>query len=196
MTAVALLESSHTKGSRVSPNDLETALAGHICRCTGYRPIVQAFRSLCCDSSQASSTGSAKPAVIGCLGACATCPHHDSCCGDVEEVPYALRRAGQKGWSDELDKRSVSRVSIKWDTVWRDRVCADLASLSTPSAAVSLDLSVSVLPSNSPAWYSASSLADIFAVQKVFFGRRVQLAVGYTASAVAKVDLRMSAPYV
>ncbi len=35
------------KEGKVSPEDVELAIQGNLCRCTGYRPIVEGFRTLC-----------------------------------------------------------------------------------------------------------------------------------------------------
>lgn len=43
----ALLEQSDASGQPLRPQDIEKHFDGNICRCTGYRPIMQAFHSLC-----------------------------------------------------------------------------------------------------------------------------------------------------
>jgi xanthine dehydrogenase/oxidase len=37
-------------GGNVSMADVERALVGNLCRCTGYRPIVEAFKPFCTDA--------------------------------------------------------------------------------------------------------------------------------------------------
>jgi xanthine dehydrogenase/oxidase len=43
----ALLQDSGRTGKNLDPADVEKHFDGNICRCTGYRPILQAFHSLC-----------------------------------------------------------------------------------------------------------------------------------------------------
>jgi len=38
--------------NNVSMAEVEKALSGNLCRCTGYRPIIEAFKPFCTDASQ------------------------------------------------------------------------------------------------------------------------------------------------
>ncbi|CAB3363857.1 Hypothetical predicted protein [Cloeon dipterum] len=50
MSASSLLEGKN--GEKVTMADMERALDGNLCRCTGYRPILEAFKPFCSDAPE------------------------------------------------------------------------------------------------------------------------------------------------
>lgn len=72
MGIYSLLESAE---GRVTMEEVENALGGHICRCTGYRPILDAFKSMATDANQA----------VRC----------NPSTGDIEDVPMCKKTGSQ-----------------------------------------------------------------------------------------------------
>jgi len=61
MSMYALLR--NRRGGQPSEAEVEEALAGNLCRCTGYRPILDAFKHFTCDSASKAQLDNGRDAV-------------------------------------------------------------------------------------------------------------------------------------
>ncbi|XP_013100957.2 uncharacterized protein LOC106082773 [Stomoxys calcitrans] len=94
MNMYSLLES---KGGQASMEEIENAFSGNICRCTGYRPILDAMKSFACDSNiRLPAECNDIEDLVG-----KKCPKSDSgalCSGQCHK-PKPLRYADGSFWS-------------------------------------------------------------------------------------------------
>lgn len=106
----ALNQANEATGNTSTKREIDAYLDGNICRCTGYRPIVQAFQSFADDSSSTTKSGcsGSASASVGCgsgaaggikkhpcvefncsaerIAKCVSQGHDvDNCCGDLED---------------------------------------------------------------------------------------------------------------
>ncbi|XP_053676028.1 uncharacterized protein LOC128726255 [Anopheles nili] len=104
MSMYSLLEANN--GS-VTMEDVEKGLAGNICRCTGYRPILDAFKSFAID---APSQDKLTRRAMG-IGLCQS---------DIEEMPRPAscigceRECSAKGCFDETMELRFARLDRRW----------------------------------------------------------------------------------
>lgn len=97
MNMYALLES---KNGKVTMNEVENSFGGNICRCTGYRPILDAFKSL---ASDADDRLKSMVADIEDLNEVKTCPKTGLACGGT--------------CSDKISKQAID-ITFEDDREW------------------------------------------------------------------------------
>lgn len=84
----------------VTMEEVEKSFGGHICRCTGYRPILDAYKSLAVD---------AKPCQTPCL---------TNCGGDIEDLPYKCAQTGKD--CHHQNTKTPNLVEFRDKRVWRN----------------------------------------------------------------------------
>ncbi|XP_315654.4 uncharacterized protein LOC1276323 [Anopheles gambiae] len=102
MSMYSLLEANN--GS-VTMEDVEKALAGNICRCTGYRPILDAFKSFAVDAPPEDRLARRAMGI--------------TCASDIEDLPRAScvgceRECSAKGCSDETIELQFMHQDRRW----------------------------------------------------------------------------------
>ena len=112
----ALLARKAASGKTLSKAEIESSFDGNLCRCTGYRPILQAFKAAFADDSTEEERQRAGVADLEELG---TTPCHDVRTGDAcgRECDQACpperssRRLAQDG-APETTRRSFRRLAL------------------------------------------------------------------------------------
>lgn len=168
----ALNESMDSKkNASMSLTELESYFDGNICRCTGYKPIIKAFSSFCCN----------KPCDSTCDSVAAT---GKGCCTDVEDVAgYVPSCSG----SIELGKVGVGAKSRPLGG-GSDSAAAEFVATYTPTPLHFFNATTG------KRWLRPISLSQLSATLNEFREDTVQLVVGNTSSGVTKY-FNHTAPY-
>jgi xanthine dehydrogenase/oxidase len=92
---------------------VEEHLDGNLCRCTGYRPIWDAARSLCTDSDSGITRGP-------CGTACRECPERDECemdCNEQDKLDQNEEKKSETTGSNTCCSTSDHKISQFKDTI-------------------------------------------------------------------------------
>ena len=157
MSMYALLRGS-PKGQHPSEGDVEDALAGNLCRCTGYRPILEGFRTFAKHDEQAytqdalAAAGVEPPKAEGVAGA-VICPSTgrpcENGCGSTTSAAAAPAAAHGEACVHDGGAHPVTGVSEPiFPPELRRRVAAELA-----------------VPGAVAAWHRPTSLASLLALK-------------------------------
>eukprot|EP01039_Chlorochromonas_danica_P005925 gene5925-6523_t len=104
----ALREEADREGKPLRKSDVDKKMDGNICRCTGYRPIMQAFHSLCSDSSVKNGHCESLEEVRACQDRFADIEDLQSCPKTTANAALALARSRGKSNRKQV-KNQASR---------------------------------------------------------------------------------------
>lgn len=177
----ALNTASSLDGSYPTKRSIDAYFDGNICRCTGYKPIMQAFQTFSAEASQ--------PTHTSCAGVCASpnkCPKlsqspgcEPSCCAstDIEEL------SGKSGCCGGGEgKGKVALMSLK------ERKHQQLLLSYTPRPLLFVNQATNTR------WVRPVGLKQLCAVLEEFSDENLQLVGGNTSIGVTKY-LNESGPY-
>lgn len=152
--------------NKCNTGNIEEHLDGNLCRCTGYRPIWDAARSLCDDSEDV---------VRGpCGTACRECPEHDTCeqeC-NTEEKKKLEEKVVVSSSKDKMKlKDSLTKSTPDWTEQPNVMFPSDLMDASSAeSKALSRPLMVvdSTEYHGAGTWFKPTTLIELLKLLKEF----------------------------
>lgn len=171
----ACINSTLTYSISPTQQQIEDHFDGNLCRCTGYRPILSAFKTFASDYPGTSPT--LKDHVEKCK---AIFP-------DIEELPRLLKGADHAG--SKVQRMRLLNFFFVYNTT---QCCGDKTKCGTP-ACTSLPRSTRPVRSvvNGVTWVQAAALSDIYALQAQYSGQAIKLVVGNTTYGVDKSTARL-----
>lgn len=160
---------------------IEEHLDGNLCRCTGYRPIWDAARSLCVDSEQEMIKGP-------CGVSCRECPERDTCemeCNQTDKQKVEEKEAMDDSYSTKccssssVDKIEQYNKDARMNTEWLDMPNQifpnELVTSQTTSPLVVVDQTYQ----HAGTWFKPTTLNELLMLLKKFSGE-CKIVVGNT----------------
>jgi xanthine dehydrogenase/oxidase len=163
-----------------------------LCRCTGYRPIWDAARSLCDDAEEL---------VRGPCGTpCRECPERDECeqdCNVEDKEKSEIENGDDICCSSSKDKMSLKETFVGGKTSWKDQPTAMfpkelLDQSSAENEALSKPLMVVDRSEfeGGGTWFQPNTLVDMLTLLKDFGGDKsggFKIVVGNTEVGIGKI---------
>ena len=186
--------------NKASMKDIEEHMDGNLCRCTGYRPIWDAARSLCDDAEEL---------VRGPCGTpCRECPEREECEQDcnVTDKQQAEEEAASHTKKDKVvcsttkDKVAMKKAFTGNSDDWLEqpnkmfpKELAETSSLENQNLLKPLMVVDQTEFHGAGTWFKPSSLEDLLALLKQFgdpSGGGYKIVVGNTEVGIGKLRVR------
>lgn len=173
---------------------LQEHLDGNLCRCTGYRPIWDAARSLCTDVEDTFVKGP-------CGAACRECPERDAChmdCNLSDKEAAEAEKCTEVCRSSSTDKALEYKSTVEAGTDWLslpDRMFP--AELSDPESSLSAALRKPLAVfdnteySSEGAWFKPTTMVELLSLLSDFGDKKggCKIVVGNTEVGIGKFSV-------